>query len=453
MKRTLLSCALVSLLALCAGRLLGAPQSKLSPPTSTAWKKIFEQGKIEFYLDPALIEQKGLYVSIPYLVDLPVKNELTLLTDGRLSYLSVVSVVNYDCSRRSLPPRSERYWQSAENYFYSGAHATGAVLTDPARRREPEWISGSDGLGIVYEGAVGQVSQSYFVTKVLDPELKICKNLWQAPADFQPEKTPPYVQVKISQCGPTNPTVVSFTACEIMTRQKPISTFKDQNQMFATPGTFTGKATNGIPNGYGRYQIDGGVTAGDLYVGFFALGNFEGFGSYYHRADTPAKGAVFVGFFKNHKKSGPGAYRLADGSIVQEGIWADDKLVQPGRTMLIDTLRGLPFCEGSDATRWSECFGYLEFEPIQGQRLQRAGTPIYAGSFKDGLPDGVGTFFSADGRVGYQGQLKAAKPDGIGTEFYDSSGERFYSGGFLDGKPHGQGVSLTGGGRRLLERY
>ncbi len=436
-----------------AARLAKITKPAKAPPTSGAWTKIYDQRNIDFYIDPALIVQNGNYVTIPYLVDLPEKNDLSLLLEGRLSYSSVVSIVNYDCSRRSLPPRSERYWQSAENYFYPGQRASGNPMINPFRRAESEWIAAFDGPGLVYVGRSAQVSQAFFVNRVLVPELKICQNLWKAPPGFQPQKIPPYIQIRTPPCNARNPTGGMLESCSGTIDKKANDVFKSENLVFAKQGTYTGKLSNGFPTGYGRYQIETGDSAGDLYIGFFRLGNFDGFGTYYHQANDRLKGSIFIGYFKRHKKNGPGVYLFADGSLPQEGIWEDDILVKPKKTVFIDTLQGLPLCQGDDATTWTDCFGYLEFEAIEGQRLQGARDQVYAGGFKDGLPGGVGTFFSKDGHVDYQGQLRSAKPDGVGTEFFDYAGERYYTGGFSDGKRHGKGVALTGGGSTMMERY
>ena len=424
-----------------------------APPQSAEWQKIYEQRNIVFYYDPALIEQKDRYVSIPYLVDLPVENQLNLLLDGRRSYRSVLSVVNYDCSRRSLPPKSERYWMSEVDYFFTGNHAAGEVMIDPLRGSKPEWIAGFDGSGLTYEGRAEQVSQSYFIFKVLNPELKICETYWKSPPGFQPQKIPPYTQIKTPPCSPQRPTGGLLEACMNSTSAKVSNSYKDQNQVFKNPGTYTGPFLNGSPNGYGRYLVQAGDRAGDLYLGFFSAGNFDGFGTYYYKANDGLKGALYSGYFKHHKRSGLGIYLSADGSPPQEGLWEDDKLVESKKVFFLDTLHGLPLCEGDDAVSWNDCFGFMKFESIPGQRLQGASPTLYAGGFADGVPDGLGTFFAESGWVKYQGQLKSGRADGVGTQLNDSSGNSYYSGGFLDGKRHGRGISVSGGGATPWERY
>lgn len=424
-----------------------------APPQSASWQKLYEQRGVVFYYDPALIEQKDLYVSIPYLVDLPVDNELNLLLDGRRAYRSVLSVVHYDCSRRSLPPKSERYWMSEQNYFFTGTQAAGEAMIDPLRSGKPEWIAGFDGSGLTYEGRGTQVSQAYFVVKVLNPELKICQAYWKAPPGFQSAKTPPYTQIKTPPCSQQKPAGGLLEACLNTTSARIRTAYKDQNQAFDNPGTYTGSFLNGSPNGYGRYLVQSGTRAGDLYVGFFSAGNFDGFGTYYYNADDGLKGAMYIGYFKEHKRNGMGIYRAADGSPPQQGNWEADKLVEPKKVFFLDTLGGLAPCEGEDALTWTHCFGFMKFESIPGQRLQASTATLYAGAFTDGIPDGLGSFFADDGWVKYQGHLQSGKPEGEGTRFFSSSGDRFYSGGMLDGKRHGKGISVSGGGSTLWERY
>ena len=229
--------------------------------------------------------------------------------------------------------------------------------------------------------------------------------------------------------------------------------------VFKLPGRYTGPVTMGSPNGWGTFVFEGGDLAGDMYVGFFSAGNFSGFGTYYHNAPNKLKGSVFVGFFKDQLKDGPGVYAFADGTPTQEGRWEKGRLDKPSKTFLMETMKGLPFCQGSDATQWTECFGFLEFESIQGQALQKRDGTSYAGGFRNGLPDGVGSFFDKRRYLDYQGELKGGKYEGVGTEFFDVAGYSFYSGGFLDNKRHGKGVSQSGGalnddrGGRLMERY
>ena len=425
-------------------------------PQSSSWTKIYDQSGINFYFDRALIKQDGLYVSIPYLVDLPVPDEINLLTDGRHAYQSLISVVNYDCSRRSLPPQSERYWANEDDFFFTERMAAGELMMDPSRSKKKEWVAGFDSPGMTYGGKGGQVNQTYFINRVLNPELKICQTFWKAPDGFKPAKTPPYTQLKDPICIPARQDgkTLDFNYCSITTSAKTRSDSGGENKVFINPGTYTGEYRSGYPSGYGTYLVQSGELAGDLYLGFFSGGNFDGYGTYYHNANNSLKGSMYIGYFKNHKKEGPGIYTFADGSPAQEGEWKEDRLVTPQKIVFKDTLRGLPMCQGDDALAWTDCFGYLRFESILGQVLSKPGGTTYAGAFKDGLPDGVGSFFHGDRHdIGYQGEIKSGLANGIGAEINSYTGQASYYGGYFEDKHHGKGRSVTGGGSTPLTIY
>ena len=422
-----------------------------TPPSSSNWTKIYNEGKVRFYYDPALIRQNGLFVTIPYLVDLPVPNEINLLTDGRFPYKSVISVIQYDCSRRSLPPNPERFWATEDHFFFPENMAMGEPMMDPLRRKkELQWIAGMEEPGLRYEGGT-DIGQSYFVVKVLNPELKICTNFWKRPEGFEPPKTPPYLQKKpVPACMGND--MWKWQGCKASINRSRLNPHLGTDLIFKTPGRYEGPVTMGSPNGWGTFTFEGGDRAGDMYIGFFSSGNFEGFGTYYHNATNSLKGSKYIGNFRNNLKDGLGTYIFADGRPAEEGIWKEDKLNQPKqiKNFFLDTRKDLPFCQGADATQWTDCFGFLEFDSIQGQALQQPTDTTYAGGFKNGLPDGVGSYFYRRS-LDYQGGLKQGKYDGSGTLFRSEDGESYYTGGFADGKKQGQGVSQSSEG--LMERY
>ena len=63
-------------------------------------------------------------------------------------------------------------------------------------------------------------------------------------------------------------------------------------------------------------------TNGDKYVGEFKDEKFNGQGTY-----TFASGEKYVGEFKDGKYDGRGTYYASNGSIVNEGMWADNKFL------------------------------------------------------------------------------------------------------------------------------
>jgi hypothetical protein len=64
----------------------------------------------------------------------------------------------------------------------------------------------------------------------------------------------------------------------------------------------------------------------------------------------------------------------------------------------------LPACQGSEKTRWSNCFATFTF----------ANGSKYVGEFKDGIPNGHGTFLFVDGSK-YVGEYTRGKRHGQGS--------------------------------------
>ena len=115
----------------------------------------------------------------------------------------------------------------------------------------------------------------------------------------------------------------------------------------------------------------------------------------------------------------------------------------------------LPACQGSDAARWSNCFGTATF--ANGNR--------YVGEFKNGEYNGQGTFTTANGDK-FVGEWVNGSIYGQGTEFL-ANGDAYvgkwdrgmlrqgtvtfaqggnYVGELRDGKPNGQGTLFASNG-------
>ncbi len=77
---------------------------------------------------------------------------------------------------------------------------------------------------------------------------------------------------------------------------------------------------DGQPNGQGaQYFLADDELKGDIYVGEFRDGDFNGQGTF-----TFTNGNKYVGDFRNDNFNGQGTKTYADGTI-EEGIWKDDK--------------------------------------------------------------------------------------------------------------------------------
>lgn len=79
-------------------------------------------------------------------------------------------------------------------------------------------------------------------------------------------------------------------------------------------GEYVGDCKKGLAHG------EGVAKGKDVYSGKFKKGLPHGEGKY-----TWESGQYYVGSFKNGQKSGHGKYKLADGTIMKEGIWKDDE--------------------------------------------------------------------------------------------------------------------------------
>ena len=81
----------------------------------------------------------------------------------------------------------------------------------------------------------------------------------------------------------------------------------------------------------------------------------------------------------------------------------------------------LPACQGSDASKWTNCFGPFVF----------ASGNQYAGQWKDSRRSGQGTEVFANGNK-YVGEFKNDKPNGQGT-LYATNGSVINQGMWTDG--------------------
>ena len=91
-----------------------------------------------------------------------------------------------------------------------------------------------------------------------------------------------------------------------------------------------------------------------------------------------------------------------------------------------------PACAGSDATKWSNCFGEKRF----------TNGAIYIGEFQSGALEGTGVGFSSNGDR-YVGEFRAGLPNGYGVGFALAENKwkgDVYIGDFKDRKFHGRGT-------------
>ncbi len=99
----------------------------------------------------------------------------------------------------------------------------------------------------------------------------------------------------------------------------------------------------------------------------------------------------------------------------------------------------LPACQGSDVTRWSNCFGTATFK-----------NSVYVGEFKDGKSHGQGTETFASGEK-FVGEFKDDKRNGQGTNTY-ANGDKCV-GEFKDDKRNGQGTFTYANGDKYVGEF
>ena len=94
----------------------------------------------------------------------------------------------------------------------------------------------------------------------------------------------------------------------------------------------------------------------------------------------------------------------------------------------------LPECTNNQSSLWNDCRGAIVIN-----------LSAYVGEFKNGLPEGYGTFTYSDGAV-YVGSFKEGKEHGNGIFTCWTHGSQ-YTGQFQNGKKHGTWVAFHPGGR------
>jgi len=171
-------------------------------------------------------------------------------------------------------------------------------------------------------------------------------------------------------------------------------------------GSEFGRTGSRWTNCVGTYTLPDG----SKYVGEFQFGQFWGQGTY-----TFPDGSKYVGEFKDGDFSGQGTYTAVDGSV-QKGLWERGVLQRP---------QG---CSGNyDPATWTDCVGAITL--AEGRR--------YEGEFRDGEPNGQGTYNIADGEK-YVGTFKDGTFNGQGT-LTRADGSK-YVGEFKNQRFNGQGT-------------
>ena len=208
-------------------------------------------------------------------------------------------------------------------------------------------------------------------------------------------------------------------------------------ETYLSGAKYVGEYKDDKRNGQGTYTF----ANGDKYMGEYKYDQRTGQGTY-----TYANGGKFVGEYMDDKRTGQGIQYAPSGSITKQGRWENGNLVQsfavdaqrfpfnaptqtasaqpstPEKVQLAAAAQSqLPPCQGSDVSRWTNCFGLASY-----------GGDLYEGTFKNGKMDGKGRYKFTNGN-NYVGEFKDGLRNGEGTT-YGNTNRILGSGRWKDGQ-------------------
>jgi hypothetical protein len=176
--------------------------------------------------------------------------------------------------------------------------------------------------------------------------------------------------------------------------------------------TFTGDLRNGRFTGYGSMHFQDG----ELYIGNFAVGRFNGEGTLYCSVNNWNFNGVFT------------EGRVSSGEFQRD----EGEKVEYERGETADTLIGAAWnYEGVLSELGQNGPGVFTFPDGS----------VYTGGFSHGLAEGEGRYADALGRTVYTGVFLGGKFDGQG-KYYSLEGWS-YEGGFKEGLFDGEGTLIT----------
>lgn len=173
---------------------------------------------------------------------------------------------------------------------------------------------------------------------------------------------------------------------------------------------YIGQYTDDKRSGQGVFTFGNG----DKYVGEYKDGKRDGQGTYTYGAKSKLPGDKYVGEFRDGKYHGKGIYIFANGTL-RKGIWKNNEFQfakQKSPRVIFDpyikstesSSHSSQSCPGSyNIINWTNCFGF---------HTDRSGNK-YIGEFKNGKPNGQGTYTFANG-TRYVGEWKDGKRNGKG---------------------------------------
>ena len=175
---------------------------------------------------------------------------------------------------------------------------------------------------------------------------------------------------------------------------------------------FSGQLKDGLFSGNGTINLKDNA----VFTGNFNEGRFYGYGAYYKNSSINTSDWHFKGVFQDG--------RARDGTF----YFDDDAAIDVSRGSSTVTLAGPSWqYSGGISERGQNGSGSFTFQDRS----------VYIGGFRNGLANGEGKYFDAEGKIIYTGGFRNGVFDGQGV-YYSPDGW-LYKGSFKDGMFDGEG--------------
>lgn len=195
--------------------------------------------------------------------------------------------------------------------------------------------------------------------------------------------------------------------------------------------SYSGSYIDNVPYGYGIYTF----ANGNVYYGNYQRGERGGWGTFRF-----ADGRYYKGMWKDDRENGPGRLYSKTDEILQQGLYADNKLQAPQKV-------DLGYYELINEFPATKTEAIIATTKVTDKRLDGG---MYTGSIANGKPEGEGTLKMDVTGDTYAGKWHNGLPDGIFTVNYSplSIGGKtlnaVYVGGLKDFKREGLGIYTAG---------
>lgn len=217
--------------------------------------------------------------------------------------------------------------------------------------------------------------------------------------------------------------------------------FEGEGKFSSASGTYTGSFVKGASEGQGKFIYPDG----SHYSGEFKANHFHGKGKF-----TYSDGSYYLGDFVNGHPYGKGQWFFADksiysGDVVNGVLTGKGELVRVDGKYHGDFVGGKMHGKGVYTDQFGGTYsGSFVKDTFQGEGLHKSTEgSIATGQFKDWLLHGSGMQTDSDGNQ-WQGEFKNGVLEGQGT-FIEKQGEQ-YTGEFKFGKYSGKGKLIAANG-------